>query len=57
MDFATYGKIIGGTAAGFNNPGDDTFKGSNVMSIVVEVPKSKIGSTGTINTWVETKRK
>lgn len=57
MDFARYGEIIGGTATGFNNPGDDTFKGSNVMSIVVEVPKSKIGGSGTINTWVESKKK
>lgn len=57
MDFATYGEIIGGNASGFNNPGTDTFAGTNVMSIVVEVPKSQIGSTGTINTWVEAKTK
>ncbi|TMM31074.1 DUF4331 domain-containing protein [Polaribacter aestuariivivens] len=57
MDFARYGQIIGGTAPGFNNPGSDTFKGTNVLSIVVEVPKSEIGGSGTINTWVETKVK
>ena len=57
MDFAQYGAIIGGTASGFNNPGSDTFAGSNVLSIVVEVPKSMIGGSGTINTWVESKRK
>ena len=57
FDFAQYSAIIGGTASGFNNPGSDTFAGSNVMSVVVEVPKSMIGGTGTINTWVETKRK
>ena len=57
MDFARYGEIIGGMATGFNDPGDDTFKGTNVMSIVVEVPKNSIGSTGTINTWVESKMK
>lgn len=57
MDFAQYGKIVGGTASGFNNPGDDTFKGTNVMSIVIEVPKSKLKASGTINTWVESKRK
>ncbi len=57
MDFARYGQIIGGMAPGFNNPGNDTFAGTNVMSIVVEVPKSLIGETGTINTWVESKRK
>tara|TARA_R110001592_G_C12977218_1_gene733825 strand:+ start:140 stop:790 length:651 start_codon:yes stop_codon:yes gene_type:complete len=57
MDFAQYGAIIGGTASGFNNPGADTFAGTNVLSIVVEVPKSLIGGSGTINTWIETKVK
>lgn len=57
FDFAQYSAIIGGTATEFNNPGTDTFAGSNVMSIVVEVPKSMIGGSGDINTWVETKRK
>lgn len=57
MDFARYTEIIGGTATGFNNPGSDTFAGSNVMSVVVEVPKTRIGTSGTINTWVEAKSK
>ena len=57
MDFAQYTEIIGGNATSFNNPGADTFAGSNVLSVVVEVPKSMIGGSGTINTWVESKRK
>jgi hypothetical protein len=57
MDFARYGEIIGGTAPGFNDPGSDTFQGTNVLSIVVEVPKSMVGGSGTINTWVESKTK
>ena len=57
MDFARYGEILAGNAPGFNNPGSDTFAGSNVLSIVVEVPKSTIGGSGTINTWVEAKAK
>lgn len=57
FDFAQYSAIIGGTASGFNAQGSDTFAGTNVLSIVVEVPKSMIGGTGTINTWVESKRK
>lgn len=57
MDFAQYGEIIAGNASGFNNPGADTFAGSNVLSIVVEVPKSQVGGSGTINTWVEAKTK
>lgn len=57
MDFARYGEIIGGNATAFNNPGADTFAGSNVMSVVVEVPKSMVGTSGIINTWVEAKSK
>ena len=57
FDFNKYTEIIAGDASGFDNPGDDTFAGSNVLSVVVEVPKSMIGTSGTINTWVESKRK
>ncbi|TVZ59193.1 uncharacterized protein DUF4331 [Flavobacteriaceae bacterium MAR_2010_105] len=57
FDFAQYSAIIGGTATSFNDPGADTFAGTNVLSIVVEVPKSMVGGSGTINTWVESKRK
>lgn len=57
MDFAQYGAIVGGNATSFNSPGADTFAGSNVLSIVIEVPKSQIGSSGTINTWVTSNAK
>ena len=57
MDFARYGEILAGNAPGFSNPGSDTFAGSNVLSIVVEVPKSAIGGSGAINTWVQAKVK
>ena len=47
------------TATSFNNPGTDTFAGSNVMSLVVEVPKTLLGTVtgGKINVWLETKKK
>ncbi len=57
FDFAQYSNIIGGKATAFNNPGNDTFAGTNVLSVVIEVPKSMIGGSGSINTWVESKRK
>lgn len=57
FDFGQYSEIIAGNAGSFNDPGTDTFAGSNVMSVVVEVPKSMLGGSGTLNTWVETKRK
>ncbi|MEO5591045.1 MAG: DUF4331 family protein [Chitinophagaceae bacterium] len=58
FDLTQFKKIIAGTATGFNATGDDTFKGTNVMSVVVEVPVSLLGtSTGKINIWAETKKK
>lgn len=57
FDFGQYSEIIAGNAGSFNNPGTDTFAGSNVMSVVVELPKSMLAGSGTLNTWVETKRK
>ncbi|PIF62697.1 uncharacterized protein DUF4331 [Flavobacterium sp. 120] len=57
FDLGQFKAILGGTASGFNNPGVDTFAGTNVMSIVVEVPKTMLGSSSTINVWAETKKK
>ena len=68
FDFNQYNEILAGTATGFNNPGSDTFAGTNVLSIVVEVPKSMLPggvagvnpfapSTPIYNVWVEAKRK
>lgn len=68
FDFNQYNEILAGTATGFDNPGTDTFAGSNVLSIVVEVPKSMLPggvagvnpfapNTPIYNVWVEAKRK
>ena len=40
FDLNRYKAILGGTAPGFSNPGTDTFAGTNVLSVVVEVPKT-----------------
>lgn len=59
FDLAAYQKIIAGQASTFANPGVDAFKGTNVMSIVIEVPKTLLGTvTGNkANVWVESKKK
>lgn len=57
FDLGQYQAILGGTASGFNNPGTDTFAGTNVLSVVVEVPKSMLGTASTLNVWTETKKK
>jgi hypothetical protein len=54
FDLNQFNKIIGGTATGFN----DSFAGTNVLSVVVELPKTLLNaSTGKINLWMETKKK
>lgn len=57
FDLDQYKKILAGTAGSFNKPGNDTFKGTNLLSAVIEVPKSMLKSTGKINVWVESKKK
>jgi hypothetical protein len=68
FDFARYNQILSGAATGFSNPGTDSFAGTNVLSVVVEVPKALLGSgvvganplaptTPVYGVWVEAKRK
>jgi hypothetical protein len=58
FDLTQFRKVIAGTASSFNNPGTDTFAGTNVLSVVVELPKSVLNATGgKINVWLETKKK
>ena len=57
FDLNQYKAILAGTAGGFNNPGTDTFAGTNVLATVIEVPKTMLGSSSTINVWAETKQK
>jgi hypothetical protein len=57
FDLTRFKEVVGGTQSSFRNPGVDFFAGTNVMSIVVEVPKSLLGGTGTLNVWAETKSK
>lgn len=58
FDLDAFKKILNGTASNFNNPGTDKFAGTNVMSVVVEVPKTLVaGSGSSINVWLETKKK
>lgn len=57
FDLGQFKQILAGHASGFNNPGTDSFAGTNVLSLVVEVPKSALGSSSSINIWATTKRK
>jgi len=57
FDLARFKEIIAGTQTSFRSTGVDAFAGTNVMSIVVEVPKSLLGSAASINVWAEAKSK
>jgi len=41
----------------FRSEGTDTFTGTNVLSVVIEVPKSSLGSSNTFSSWLESKTK
>jgi hypothetical protein len=68
FDLDRYEMIVNQEVTGFNEEGEDKFAGMNVLSIVVELPKSLLGA-GTVGVnpyapdvpmysmWVETKRK
>ncbi len=56
-DMSTFFAIKDGRKTNFNNPGNDTWSGQNVLSTVVEVPKSLLGDSETINAWVTTHRR
>ena len=57
FDLVRFRQIIAGTATAFNNPGHDTFAGTNVLGLVLEIPKSMLGGNGTIDVWAETKKR
>ena len=57
FDLNQFKSILAGTATGFNSTGTDSFAGTNVLSLVIEVPKTSIGSAASINIWGETKSK
>ncbi|MDN3677049.1 DUF4331 family protein [Flavobacterium paronense] len=57
FDLGQFKHILAGEASSFNNPGTDTFARTNVLSTIIELPKSMLGSSSTINIWAETKQK
>ena len=57
FDLVRFREVIAGTQTSFRSPGIDTFAGTNVMSLIIEVPKTLLGSAATLNVWAETKMK
>lgn len=69
FDFSQFNQVVQGPTVapnGFNNPGNNDFDGTNVLSVIIEVPNSLLGGTfnhpaGTMvpvfNVWAEAKRK
>ncbi len=54
FDSRQFNAVVAGQAASFNFPGDDTFAGTNVLSLVIELPKALLGAEN-INIWAESK--
>lgn len=59
FDLVRFREILAGTQTSFRNPGVDAFAGTNVMAVIVEIPKSLLGTVtnNTINVWAESKLK
>jgi len=45
FDLVQFKKIIAGQATSFRNPGIDSFAGTNVLAIIVELPSAQLGGT------------
>lgn len=56
FDLAQFLQIVGGQASSFRDPGVDTFAGTNVLALVVELPAARLGGTPTIAVWGTTSR-
>jgi hypothetical protein len=57
FDLVQFRKVISGQAGAFRNPGVDTFAGTNVLAIVVEVPISMLGGSPDLGIWSTTSRR
>jgi hypothetical protein len=57
FDLTRFREVIAGTQTSFRSPGVDTFAGTNVMSLVIELPKTLLGTGASVNYWCETKTK
>lgn len=59
FDAQQYKSISGGAASAFQNPGKDDFAGTNVMAVVIELPRDLLSPPldGRLSLWVETKYK
>lgn len=54
FDLVRFNAIIAGQETSFRDPGLDTFAGFNVLALVVEFPKSLLGTAGSIGVWATT---
>ncbi|HEY6224299.1 MAG TPA: DUF4331 family protein [Gemmatimonadales bacterium] len=55
FDLTQFKKIIAGEATSFRNPGVDSFAGTNVLALVVELPGARLGGTK-LGVWGTTSR-
>lgn len=51
FDLAQFNQIVAGNATAFNDPGTDSFAGTNVLALVFEVPTVQLGGSATLGIW------
>jgi hypothetical protein len=47
---------VAGQASGFRDPGMDTFAGTSVLALVIELPLALLGSNPDLKVWGTTSR-
>ena len=57
FDLGQFKHILAGEASSFNNPGTDSFGGTNVLSTIIELPKSMLGNSSAISIWAVTAKR
>ena len=57
FDLVQFRKVVKGEASAFRNPGVDSFAGTNVLAIVVELPISMLGDSPNLGIWGTTSRR
>jgi hypothetical protein len=56
FDLAQFQAIVAGQASGFRDPGMDTFAGTSVLALVIELPLALLGSNPDLKVWGTTSR-
>jgi hypothetical protein len=56
FDLVQFQRVVSGQASSFRDPGIDTFGETNVLALVIELPRRLLGPSANIGVWATTSR-